>query len=50
MGAQVFLPCCLVHSSIVSTQLLVLLCSWRHVSTPNLPELKITNLVDIANF
>lgn len=50
MGAQVFQPCCLVRSSIVSTQLLVLLCSWRHLSTQNLPKVKITNIVDIAHF
>lgn len=50
MGAQVFQPCHLVHSSIVAIQLLVLLCSWRQLSTPNLPELKITNIAGHCSF
>lgn len=38
IGAQVFQMCCAVHTSIVSTQLLVLPCSWRQLLTVNWPE------------
>lgn len=51
MGAQVFQTCCLAHSSIVSIQLLVLLCSWRQLLTLNLPDRNIYNIAGhIAHF
>lgn len=50
VGAQVFQTCCLVHSCIVSSQLLVLLCSWRQLLTLNLSEWNIYNISERCSF